>query len=267
MTPNSSLIVSSSEPQGKNRKKVWIQKGKNLFDGKFENKTVSSDGIILDHTARLKTTNLIKVEPNSYYTISISNSNVETYIFGYDADKNFIDAIVTDWNKTFPYTFQTGENIQYIYLVLRYSDNSDIGINDIKSLEIESGSEITEKRIYVKNSNDVYEEFMKKEKNTDWMKLVTGISYRKIGADVELNIKYIQNIAMANNTWVTIATLPVGYRPKLSIYIPVMIMNTSNVLVYSILAIDPDGKLSFKQATGNNITGTDCRAFSRFSTL
>ena len=25
MTPNSSLIVSSSEPQGKNRKKVWIQ--------------------------------------------------------------------------------------------------------------------------------------------------------------------------------------------------------------------------------------------------
>lgn len=271
-----SVVVSPTEPTGNNRKKVWMQKGKNLFDSNLLQQgalngetgliTTSSDAF----NKRICVPNHIPLK-KGIYTLSYSGLT-QCVVYRFNSTKTlYTSDQYQSWytgNKTFELT-EDG----YITLAFKNTDGTSITVNDISNVQLEQGQiatsyeEYVEEKIYVKNDNGVYEEFMKKEENTDWMELVTGISYRKIGADVELNIKYIQNIAMANNTWVTIATLPVGYRPKLNIYIPVMIMNTSNVLVYSILAIDPDGKLSFKQATGNNITGTDCRAFSRFSTL
>ena len=72
MIPNSSLIVSSTEPTGKNRKKVWMQKGKNLFD---KDNVQKLDSFLSSTDNKIKASSNSKLLyiaclPNYTYTIS-----------------------------------------------------------------------------------------------------------------------------------------------------------------------------------------------------
>ena len=68
MKPSDDLIVSSTEPTGNNRKKVWMQKGRNLFD---KNKAalqyyIADTGIVYSNGYYL-ITDYIEVTPNTDY--------------------------------------------------------------------------------------------------------------------------------------------------------------------------------------------------------
>lgn len=169
MIPNSSLIVSSSEPTGNNRKKVWIQKGRNLLNG-IKVGGISSTGTPESNSTRLTSENAIKVNQSTIYTILIKTYNEskgapKVNVIFYDKNNNFIS--FSGW-KDNNYTFTTPNNCKYVRLLfyLSNSTNQTLVVSDITESQLEQGPKVTsyeeyiEPKIYVKNSNDVYEEFI-----------------------------------------------------------------------------------------------------------
>lgn len=162
---NSGTIVSATEPTGENRKKVWIQKGKNLFNGLLESGILDNiTGLEVAHSDGIRNRGYIKVEPNTAYTIS-NNNNYAQYLYEYDENRNFIQYTA---NTESVFTFTTTSTTRY----LRFRTKISTVENDLTTLfQVEPGPTATEiekyiePTIYVKNDNDVYEEFIKKEDN------------------------------------------------------------------------------------------------------
>lgn len=151
------IVVSSTEPV--TNEKVWIKKGKNLFNknsantyiGYFDNNNIVSGGgstIIL---------NYIEIIPNVAYTISLQGEILK--ILFYNKNKELLKTVYT--NGANEYTFN--ENACYI----RIQYNTKVGILD--TLQIEQNATATtyeayiEPTIFVKNGNSVYEVFQKKD--------------------------------------------------------------------------------------------------------
>lgn len=189
MIPNGSLIVSSTEPTGSNRRKVWIQKGKNLL-----NKYALINAALNEVNGKLEQNNtrlasdflLLKA---GTYTISCDLSRF-AYV-KYNLDKTFNSFI--SWN-TLPNQIVLNSDC-YIRIEFIGDENGSINISksDIETLQLEGGSNLTtyeayiEPKIYIKNDNGVYEEFIKKDENaysTDERKVGTWIDgkplYRKV---------------------------------------------------------------------------------------
>ena len=152
MIPNSSLIVSPTEPTGKNRKKIWMQKGKNLFN---KNNIITGYRLGLDGLDYKEEgyfiSSYIPANGNMNYTVNYSVDPLRR-IAWYDKNKNNLDYI----NEGS--TFKTSANASFIRIC------GPIDILDIAQLE--QGSTATdykayiEPAIYIKNKNDVYEKFM-----------------------------------------------------------------------------------------------------------
>lgn len=188
MLPNrEGIIVSPTEP-AENRRKVWIQKGKNLFDknnaiviGKFlyEGGQIASDEDLFYQD------NYIDVKANTEYVISATNA--ETFrILEYDKNKTYIRRDVNA-NANTSYNFTTSLNCCFIKI--------SCSISNLENIQLEQGTTATEyeeyieHKTYILNDNNVYEEFMKKE-DTGWIDInlinATSFSwakmqYRKIG--------------------------------------------------------------------------------------
>lgn len=180
------VVVSATEPTGDNREKVWIQKGKNLFNPKTDIEGVNKyrsymDGILTD--ANDFYSFRIKVEPNTTYTASsdLVYSSWHNLCF-FDEKMNVISGnIFTGENKT----FTTPTNCNYITIAVH---------NTYTWFQLEQGTiatayeEYVEPKIYVKNGNDVYEEFISKDNldnySTEEQKTGTWIDgrylYRKV---------------------------------------------------------------------------------------
>lgn len=140
--------------------KVWFRKGKNLF-----NKNVSIiTGYYLDNKGSLVSKEgswyqNVFIEVNSKTQYTISSTVAVLRICFYDKDRKFISRVATENTSV---TFSTPENCKYVRLS---GENAD---TQVQSLQLEQGSKATsyeayiEPKIYVRNSNGVYEEFAKK---------------------------------------------------------------------------------------------------------
>lgn len=169
------IIVSPTEPTT-DRRKVWLQKGKNLFDCKnaiYLNAYINAqaNNVTPSDKDRGHYFSYIQCQPNTTYTISkiLSNSfRIATF-----TNKPKIGTIynTTEANHTgTSMTITTGENDNYLGFVCFSVYDGDTGTYEemYNTVQIECGTEATEYEeyinpaIYVKNDNDEYEEFIKK---------------------------------------------------------------------------------------------------------
>lgn len=162
---STSIIVSPTEPQGKNRKKVWIQKGKNLFDKKLITKTAyfNSSGEILVNSANFAISDYIEVAENCEYVYQgLTNVGIDPHSVYYDKDKNFLSS----------FKQATGENVITIpegACYVRFSIDIRAEYQDEETFQFEQGNVSSdyeayiEPTIYIKNRNDIYEKFIKKD--------------------------------------------------------------------------------------------------------
>lgn len=181
------IKISSNKPT--NREKIWIRKGKNLYDTKkiqpgtldnhsgvpcYQNEAhirSNIDGTIIFNSSRYWTgffSDFIEVDTINY-VLNCTSDRLGMFYFidTYDENYNFISSITS---TTPPLSFTiSNNNIKYIRVVIEIADeesnlNTDIMISNI---QLESGTFATPYEAYVKptilikNDNGIYEEFMK----------------------------------------------------------------------------------------------------------
>ena len=161
MIPNHSVIVSVTEPKGKNRKKVWFRKGRNSFNKNdiISGAYLSDKGVITKNDGQ-NYSNYISVVSNTMYTIHAENSlGVAPSVCFYDENKNFISG--TAYNNVKIMSFKTTTTCKFVRVSVPNAN--------LETLQLEAGTIATpyeayvENKMFVKNSNDVYEEFIKKQ--------------------------------------------------------------------------------------------------------
>ena len=154
----SDVVVSPVKPaQGK----VWIKKGKNLFNRKNAiSGYIGSNGAFVTAINNEVTSDYIEIEKGKDYTLSIENWEGEQMWVGislYDENKTFIER----WDKydasvTVPST--ATQNAKYIRTSNRYNSNN-IQIMLEQNSTATTYEDYIEKEIYVKNENGVFERF------------------------------------------------------------------------------------------------------------
>lgn len=149
MIPNSSLIVSSKEPTGNNRRKVWMQHSSNLFNKMTSTKNqYIDDGGNYGASVTSNISDFIPVIPNTNYIAKGYGDTAQTKrIAFFDSNKAFISTKISLQDTNLTLYFKTLSNASYIR-VQYFKDIED-------SLDIR-----IEPKIYVKNDNDIYEEFI-----------------------------------------------------------------------------------------------------------
>lgn len=166
------LKVSSAEPT--TNEKVWIQKGKNLFnkDNSLLNYYINSSGNI-ENTSGYSVSKFIKVQSEMAYTITFGNKEV-SYIKSvnfYDIHMNFISNRYEQDNKIST-TVITPTNCAFIRFCYM-TDNQDI-------VQVEAGLTFTgyeewiEEKVWVKNNNGVYVPFVLENKPIN---ITTGVEF------------------------------------------------------------------------------------------
>ena len=168
------VVVSPTEPTGDNREKVWMQKGKNLFN---KNGTVIVDEYMDGGTGEIKTyTNgtkmfILEVQPSTSYTISKTQGGhfrVGTTP-NYPSVGAIVDGLINNSSAT-SITITTNSTAKYLCCSYWQTGVDTITEESMReSIQVEQGSTATkyeeyiEPKIYVKNDNDIYEEFISKE--------------------------------------------------------------------------------------------------------
>ena len=136
------------------------QKSKNLFDinnclyHKFSNLGETGTNIITtDSNIRitLNPNNLIKVNPNTQYTLSTNNSNFKYSIGQLTSNKTTLGD--TGWQTNSSFTITTSSTTEYLGLNFGKTDDSEISITDYNNflsshIQIEQGSVATDYQPY-----------------------------------------------------------------------------------------------------------------------
>lgn len=196
------VYVGAEEPTA--GEKVWFRKGRNHFNGELKAGTFLNGVPNTEmSTTRIRNTEYIGVKNNTDYTISAKYSKtLQINVMIYDEDKKFIKEV--GWNNV-PYTFTTTDTTKYIMFALRESSNANITTKDITEIQLEQGSKATpyeayiEPKIFVRNSNGVYEEFIKKNSeiySTEEQRIGTWIDGKplyRIIKEYDVSAKEIQS--------------------------------------------------------------------------
>lgn len=151
------VVVSPTEPTGDNRKKVWMQKGKNKFNP--NDKTNGYLNINGSFTSATDWTCSGFIEINSNKYILSANATATRVIWcEYDGSMNIIG---TRHEVAYGNPIAiVSVNTKYIRVCFNDGTATDI--------QLEQGTTATtyepyvEDKIYIKNNNDVYEEFIEK---------------------------------------------------------------------------------------------------------
>lgn len=169
-------IVSPTEPQGAERLKVWVRKGKNLFDKNniLSGYLLSEDGAITQNATYFVSAEYIPVLAET--DIVVSSAITDIYrIAEYDNNKNFIKRTFND-NPSTRYKIKTTSTTAYIKI--------SCTLAQVDNIQVEQNSEATkyeeyiEPKTYVLNNNNIYEEFMKCENIAEnWEKILLGYKY------------------------------------------------------------------------------------------
>lgn len=176
------VVVSPTEPTGDNREKVWMQKGKNLFNvNQLNVLLVNNASYSKQNNEIIVTSNgdysrielLVKLEVGKTYFLStnVTNSiagrtNISIYSSGYTI--KYTEQYVYDTAGIFGVVFTPEEENIIIVLYSNASSDNDTNTVNFSNIQLEQGSTATdyeeyiEPKMYVKNDNDVYEEFIKK---------------------------------------------------------------------------------------------------------
>lgn len=154
-------VVSPTEPQGNERLKVWMQKGKNLFDGNYKSGYGydNSTGNVITLSTVYSNQSIITVPYGATKLILSKNGEGKnTRFFFYDKNKTFLSSIVNnDGAVTIP------ENARYFnFQVGMNTVNNDFTKIQVETENLTSYEAYVEPKIYVLNNNGVYEEFIKK---------------------------------------------------------------------------------------------------------
>ena len=156
------VVVSSTEPAGESREKVWFKIGKNKFDKSRYIENIA--------TGASRTKNL-KLEPNTVYTMSSNmtktSSNTADLFFASGCNAS----VSTDANGVWDGQSRTVTSDENGYVTVAYRKQSTSQTPNLMDAwyQIEQGSTATEYEayieatIYVKNNNGVYEEFINNE--------------------------------------------------------------------------------------------------------
>lgn len=162
------IVVSPTEPQT-DRRKVWFQNGKNLFDGQYDTgygySQETGKRIVLANIYSNK--NLIAIPFGATkMCLSKNGIGISVRIFFYDEDKNFITSTAVFEN---PYIVNIAENTRYCNFQTATS-NAD---NDFTNIQLEVGIDDTiiptafekyiKDSIYIKNNHDIYEELINED--------------------------------------------------------------------------------------------------------
>ena len=160
-----SVIVSKIEPQ-LDRRKVWLQKGKNLFDGKYNTgfgySQTAGEQIVLANVYSNK--NIMSIPLNATkICLSKNGVGISARFFFYDSDKNFITSIAV---FDPPYIIDIPQNARYCNCQTG-KDNTN---NEFINIQIETGiddstlpttfEEYITPSIYVKNDDGTYEKII-----------------------------------------------------------------------------------------------------------
>lgn len=154
-------VVSATEPTGDNREKVWMQQG-SLYNSKNNTKGYYLDSLGAETAnGAWDLTEYMQVKPNeSYERSGVTVVGTAPYCAYYDSNKNFISSFK---NSNGIITMPT--NACYV----RFSINgADVTVFSFKICP----------RIYVKNDNDIYEEFINANKDEHTYK--TGDTFSSI---------------------------------------------------------------------------------------
>lgn len=255
MKPSDDLIVSSVEPTGLNRKKVWMQKGKNLYD---KNKSTDAIALNVDTGKTLTfdgrtTSDYIEVQPNTQYVVSVNGKASTVNACMYDSNKDYIRGIVAA-------TIKTTSDTKYI----RFYHNTTLkeGTQFEQNSTATEYEEYIEPKIYIRNDTNVYEEFINKEKKnayriTDEAEHSNGENNYTLRIQDELvifsfNPLWINSITA--DTWVKLCSIPQEIIPNITVGNLALITDggTGNIIGNAKIEVRADGGLYAKP----NITKT-----------
>ena len=256
----SCVVVSPTQPT--TNEKVWIKKGKNLINiinmlKGYSSATVlekESNRVVIQGTAstyqymQLQ----IKLNPGTYtfqrkwrLASGIAGDSTGIVLANKVSDNSTIFELSKNTtNITFEITEET-EIAIYFYLSMNIS-LTDIVKIEIYDIQLEQGSTATEyeeyinKKIYVKNDNGVFEEFLEADidKKLDvptlqnnWVEYIQGQNFiYKVKGIVYLNL------GIKSGTNKKILTLPQGWRPPRLQYFPCINLTNKQPSVFSINA-------------------------------
>lgn len=222
------VVVSATEPTGDNREKVWLQKGKNLFNknncltyawvGDNGNNINSNDNNVLSA--------LIPCKPNTKYTLSGFVSNAYIIVIGFDSSRKYTWTIANQLETRNVKTITTGANDNFIKVGFGYA------VPNLSTLMVNQGDvalpyeEYITPKTYVKNDNGIYEEF---SENTDtgWIDISFCLNtsifsvregqtplVRKIGNVVYLRGEVYISTKPNEQTNIMFSNLPAQFVPK-----------------------------------------------------
>ena len=159
----SCVAVSPTQPETNER--IWIQKGKNLFN--INNYNLFNGWFNVD-TKNFESNNngylvYIPCEPNTTYVASRKFLE-RNFRFGSGNIVPVNGGIATQVIEAKDLTevsLTTGTNDRYLYVYIHYEGDSSYSFEEIiSSLCIEEASSATPKKIWCKNDNGVFEEFV-----------------------------------------------------------------------------------------------------------
>ncbi len=110
----------------------------NLSDGLLEQGTIIAEGD-KDATNRVRTTNLIKVIPNTKIVVNASvdgNISLEYYVYYYDISNNYVTNILGWKSVGTEIIIPNDNNIKFCRLIIRKNDNSTIIPTDISNFNV-----------------------------------------------------------------------------------------------------------------------------------
>lgn len=233
------IVISAVEPK-ENRKRVWIQKGKNLL----RLDEYSSTQIGVTRTTKVSemilngTTDSVANIFSNVYLCTLKKGNYTFKVYSddslvtmqNDADCAFILRNLTSntnisekslkWSdKTIKFTLTEESKIG----LTMYANSTNIAFNNynmklmiVSRNEAKEYEEYIEQKIYIKNENDVYEEFMKKEVTTGTLEYNSNITsvdinnWTKIGNVVSVAFRGLVGNSMVNDS--NLLILP--FKPK-----------------------------------------------------
>lgn len=128
---------------------------KNLFNNVFikGQYDIGGAGAIVDSSNRIRS-NKIKVLPNTTYTISSNNSNLNFVgIGGWSINDTLVQKVNDGVWNSFPVSFTTNSDVEYLGFNFRKDDNSDIIPNGDYQIQLEQSSTATD---YIEHQEQIY---------------------------------------------------------------------------------------------------------------
>lgn len=194
----STVAVSATQPT--TSEKVWFRNGKNLFDKDNSVKVhmfidTSSNKFVDNYEQAIST--YIKIEGNTTYTISKTAGKTFRVATSESIPANSVKILSTTVNhEGTKITITTETNAKYLFINYYNASNGDTKGEEImkNSLQIEKNTVATsyedyvKPAIFVKNNNNVYEEFIKVEE----LQIISSVT------DITLSGYRIGNLCFVN---------------------------------------------------------------------